>query len=97
MVGGTKVFSGVLWAGAQARDLGLIDGLGDAGMVAHEVVGAEALVDYLPVHDPLGGWWGVWPRSLRKTSIFRPWLPFPVSSQRVRYKLATANIRSRVD
>ena len=47
------MFSGVLWTGAQARDLGLIDGLGDAGMVAREVVGVDALVNYLLVRDPL--------------------------------------------
>lgn len=31
----------------------MIDGLGDVGMGAREVVGADALVDYLPVRDPL--------------------------------------------
>ena len=47
------MFSGALWAGSQTRDLGLIDGLGDAGMVAREVVGVDALVNYLLVRDPL--------------------------------------------
>ena len=52
---GADVFTGALWTCAQARDLGLIDSLGGAGMVARDVVGAEAQVDYLPVRDPSEG------------------------------------------
>jgi hypothetical protein len=53
LVGGPKVFSGVSWSGAQACDLGLIDGLGNHGMAAQELVAAEILVDCTPVRDPL--------------------------------------------
>lgn len=41
-----RLFSGLIWTGEQALELGLIDGLGSSGYVAREVVGAEDLVDY---------------------------------------------------
>ncbi|MBV0931842.1 signal peptide peptidase SppA [Marinobacterium weihaiense] len=44
--GGDEVFSGLVWTGEQALELGLIDGLGSSSMVAREIVGAEKLVDY---------------------------------------------------
>ena len=40
------IFSGMVWSGEQAKELGLIDGLGSAGYVAREVVGKEDIVDY---------------------------------------------------
>ena len=40
------IFSGLVWTGRQARELGLIDDFGSAGYVAREVVGAEDIVDY---------------------------------------------------
>ncbi|MGQ7274547.1 S49 family peptidase [Marinobacter sp. V034] len=42
----SRLFSGLVWTGEQALDLGLIDGLGSSSYVAREVVGAEELVDY---------------------------------------------------
>nr|WP_106593199.1 signal peptide peptidase SppA [Marinobacterium halophilum] len=41
-----KLFTGLVWTGEQALELGLIDGLGSSSMVARDVVGAEKLVDY---------------------------------------------------
>ncbi|EMP55775.1 family S49 unassigned peptidase [Marinobacter santoriniensis NKSG1] len=41
-----RLFTGLVWSGDQAKDLGLIDGLGSASYVAREVIGAEKLVDY---------------------------------------------------
>ncbi|MDX1816327.1 MAG: S49 family peptidase, partial [Marinobacter sp.] len=41
-----RLFTGLVWSGDQAKDLGLVDGLGSASYVAREVVGAEKLVDY---------------------------------------------------
>ena len=41
-----KLFSGLFWTGTKAVELGLVDGLGSAGYVAREVVGAEDIVDY---------------------------------------------------
>lgn len=45
-------FSGLIWNGEQAMEMGLIDGLGSAGYVAREVVGAEEIVDFTPQPDP---------------------------------------------
>jgi protease-4 len=48
-----QLFSGLVWTGEQALDLGLIDGLGSSSYVAREIVGAEKLVDYTPKGTPL--------------------------------------------
>lgn len=42
------LFSGLVWTGDQALELGLVDGLGSAGYVAREVIGVENIVDYTP-------------------------------------------------
>ena len=44
--GGNELFSGLIWTGEKARELGLVDALGSASFVAREVVGAEELVDF---------------------------------------------------
>lgn len=51
--GGDELFSGLIWTGEQALDLGLIDGLGSTSMVAREIVGVEKLVDYTARPQPL--------------------------------------------
>ncbi len=40
------LFSGLVWNGAQAKRLGLIDEFGSLDFVAREVVGVDAIVDY---------------------------------------------------
>lgn len=45
------LFSGLIWTGEQAKDLGLIDEFGSAGYVAREVLKAEKIVDYTPAKD----------------------------------------------
>ncbi len=45
-----ELFSGLVWNGEQALELGLVDGLGSAGYVAREVIGEENIVDY--THRP---------------------------------------------
>ncbi len=40
------MFSGLIWSGEQALELGLIDGFGSTSQVAREVVGVEELVDF---------------------------------------------------
>lgn len=40
------LFSGLVWTGEKARQLGLIDEFGSAGYVAREVIKAEDIVDY---------------------------------------------------
>ncbi len=47
------IFSGMVWSGQQARELGLVDGLGSASYVAREVVGAEDIVDFTFRLSPL--------------------------------------------
>jgi len=41
-----RLFSGLIWTGEQAVELGLVDGLGSSSYVARQIVGQEALVDY---------------------------------------------------
>ncbi|WP_298447847.1 S49 family peptidase [uncultured Marinobacter sp.] len=41
-----RLFSGLVWSGEQALELGLIDGLGSTSYVARQIVGQEDLVDY---------------------------------------------------
>lgn len=48
-----KIFSGMFWSGNKAVELGLVDGIGSAGYVAREVVGAEDIVDFTKDADPL--------------------------------------------
>lgn len=47
------IFSGMVWSGQQATELGLVDDLGSASYVAREVVGAEEIVDYTFRLSPL--------------------------------------------
>ncbi len=48
-----ELFSGLIWSGEQALQLGLIDGLGNSSYVAREVIGAKELVDYTHQETPL--------------------------------------------
>jgi len=50
-----KIFSGLFWTGQQAVELGLADGFGTVDSVARTVVGAEEVVDYSELPDPLSG------------------------------------------
>ncbi len=40
------LFTGLIWTGEEAVDMGLADGLGDASYVAREKIGAEKIVTY---------------------------------------------------
>jgi protease-4 len=51
--GGDELFSGLFWTGEQSVELGLTDGLGSAGYVAREVIGAEDIVKYSEKRDLL--------------------------------------------
>ncbi len=48
-----RLYSGLIWTGEQALELGLVDGLGSTSWVARELVGAEQIVDYTPQPSPL--------------------------------------------
>ena len=41
-----ELFSGLVWTGDKAKELGLVDDLGSASYVAREVIGAEEIVDF---------------------------------------------------
>lgn len=45
------IFSGLIWNGEQALDIGLIDGLGSIDSLARDVIGERNLVDYTPSRD----------------------------------------------
>lgn len=47
------LFSGLIWSGEQALELGLIDGLGSAGHVAREIFEQDNIVDYTIKPDPI--------------------------------------------
>lgn len=47
----SDLFSGYVWTGEQAVELGLVDKLGSSDHVAREVIGAETVVDYTPAED----------------------------------------------
>lgn len=50
-----RLFSGLVWSGEQALELGLIDGLGSTSHVARQVIGQEELMDYSHRKSPLQG------------------------------------------
>lgn len=43
-----QLFSGLVWTGARARELGLLDDFGSVDSVARDVVGAETTINYTP-------------------------------------------------
>lgn len=53
LVDDPQLFSGAVWSGEQALKLGLIDGLGSAGSVARDVIGAEDIVDVSVGESPI--------------------------------------------
>lgn len=42
------LFTGLIWNGEQALELGLIDGLASPGKVARDIIGEENIIDYTP-------------------------------------------------
>lgn len=52
LVDDEQLFSGLVWTGEQALELGLVDGLGSTSWVARELVGEEELVDYTVQQSP---------------------------------------------
>lgn len=47
-----ELFSGLIWSGEQALQLGLIDALGSSSFVAREVIGAKEIVDFTLQETP---------------------------------------------
>ncbi|WP_420812978.1 S49 family peptidase [Nitrincola schmidtii] len=52
LVDTNEVFTGLIWSGEQALELGLIDGLGSSSYVARELVGVERIIDYTHTPSP---------------------------------------------
>ncbi len=48
-----ELFSGLIWSGEQALELGLIDGLGNSSYVAREIIGVERIKDFSVQDSPL--------------------------------------------
>ncbi|EWC41539.1 peptidase S49 [Stutzerimonas stutzeri KOS6] len=48
-----ELFSGLIWSGEQALELGLIDALGSTAYVAREVIGEPDIVDFTVKESPL--------------------------------------------
>jgi protease-4 len=48
-----NLFSGFVWTGEQAIELGLVDELGSSSQVARDVIKAETIVDYTPTEGLL--------------------------------------------
>lgn len=48
-----ELFSGLVWSGEQALELGLVDGLGSTSYVAREVIGEKNIVDFTMKDSPL--------------------------------------------
>jgi protease-4 len=46
------LFTGLVWNGEQALELGLIDGLGSPGSVSRDIIGEETLKNYTPKLSP---------------------------------------------
>lgn len=47
-----ELFSGLVWSGEQALQLGLIDGLGNTSSVARDVIGEKEVVDFTVQESP---------------------------------------------
>ena len=52
LVDTNEVFTGLIWSGEQALELGLVDGLGSSSYVARELVGVERIIDYTHTPSP---------------------------------------------
>lgn len=48
LVNNPDLFTGLIWNGEQALELGLIDGLGSPGKVARDIIGEDNIIDYTP-------------------------------------------------
>lgn len=47
-----ELFSGLIWSGEQALELGLVDGLGNTGYVARTVIGESSIRDFTVQQSP---------------------------------------------
>ncbi len=52
----TVLFSGLIWTGAQAKELGLVDELGTSSQIARDVFKAETIKNFTPKPDYFEQW-----------------------------------------
>lgn len=48
-----EIFSGLIWTGVQAKELGLIDGFASSGQLMRDTIKIESVVDYTEKHSML--------------------------------------------
>lgn len=48
-----QIFSGLVWTGEKAQQLGLVDGLASPGQVARDIIGEEKIVDFTVRPNPI--------------------------------------------
>lgn len=76
-----RIFSGLIWNGEQALELGLVDTIGNLDMLARERLPEPMTRDYTPGLDPLDR------LSRRLGLIATEWLGLPSSVSPLRYQL----------
>ncbi|SHF54228.1 protease-4 [Modicisalibacter ilicicola DSM 19980] len=75
------LFTGLVWTGEQARELGLIDGLKSLDELARERLGEARTRDYTPALDPFER------LSRQFGRVAAQWLGLPQAASPVRYEL----------
>ncbi|MDX5379567.1 MAG: signal peptide peptidase SppA [Halomonas sp.] len=76
-----RLFSGLIWTGQQAVELGLIDGIGSLDALSRELFGELRLHDYTPRLDPFER------LSRQFGRVAAEWTGMPSSRSPVRYQL----------
>lgn len=76
-----RLFSGLVWTGEQALELGLIDGLKSLDELAREHLGEPRTRDYTPALGPLER------LSRHFGRVAAEWLGLPQASSPVRYMM----------
>ncbi|MCE8032355.1 MAG: signal peptide peptidase SppA [Halomonas sp.] len=76
-----RLFSGLIWSGQQALELGLIDGISSLDALSRELFGEVRLHDYTPRLDPFER------LSRQFGRVAAEWMGVPSSRSPVRYQL----------
>lgn len=81
LVNDPQLFSGLIWTGEQALELGLIDGLKSLDQLAREQLGEPRTRDYTPALDPFERF------SRQFGRVATEWLGLPQTASPLRYEL----------
>lgn len=76
-----RLFTGLIWSGQQAQELGLIDGISSVDALSRELFGEVRLHDYTPRLDPFER------LSRQFGQVAAEWIGVPSSRSPVRYQL----------